>query len=316
MKIGNKNHGYIILLTAVFSWSFSEIIVKLLQSNVGVLSLSFFRFFIGGLFLFLILLIRNDLKGIRKIIRNNLPIFLISSCFVLGFSNIIYFIGVTYTEANIAAAIYTTYPIWITIYSIFILNERENLKFKFIGIIFGIIGATILITQFNFAGFVSLEYLWGNFLVLSGSIIWSLYSVLGKKIQLVEHNITNYALKYGMLTSLFACIPIIFFLIYSSDIKYFFNYQLYEWFWIFFLGIICTGFGIWLLFEGISRLEVSKGMSFAFLKPIFASILSFFILSEIPSPILIISIAIIIISIFLINKNTDSHKEEFSNFFK
>ncbi len=304
MNISKKQQGYIILLIAVFSWSFSEIIVKLLHSNIGVLTLSVFRFFIGGLFLLSILTIRKDFTGIKRIILNNLPIFLISSCFALGFSNFTYFLGITYTEVNIGAAIYTTYPIWITIYSIFILSEKDNLKFKFFGIFFGLIGTIMLITKFNFSGFISTEYLIGNLLVLLGSIIWSLYSVLGKKIQLSNNEITNYSIKFAMLSSLFACIPLMLFLIYSPELKYFFNYKPDEWFWILFLGIICTGVGIWLLFEGISRLEVSKGMSFAFFKPIFAAILSFFILSELPSPILIISIIIIIVSIFLINKNS------------
>ena len=308
MNISKKKQGYVILLIAVFTWSFSEIIVKLLHRNVGVLSLSFFRFFIGGFFLFVILLIKRDFNGIFRIIKNNFSLFLICSCLALGFSNYIYFIGVTYTEANIAAALYTTYPIWITIYSIFILNERDNLKFKFIGIIFGIFGVIILLTQFNFSGFISLEYLLGNSLVLLGSIIWSLYSVLGKKIQLIEVNISNYALKFSMLSSLFACLPMIFILSFTPEMNFFFNYQLNEWFWIIFLGIICTGVGIWLLFEGISRLEVSKGMSFAFFKPIFASILSFLILSEIPSLIFLISFITIIISILLINRNSKLNK--------
>ncbi|TFF94669.1 MAG: EamA family transporter, partial [Promethearchaeota archaeon] len=83
----------------------------------------------------------------------------------------------------------------------------------------------------------------------------------------------------------------------------FFNYSGYEWFWIIFLGIVSTGLGIWLLFEGINRMEVSKGMSLAFFKPIFATILSFFILSETPTLILLISIILVIISIILINRN-------------
>ena len=40
-----KFEGYSIIIIAVFTWSFSEIIVKLLQGAVGALSLSFFSFF-------------------------------------------------------------------------------------------------------------------------------------------------------------------------------------------------------------------------------------------------------------------------------
>jgi drug/metabolite transporter (DMT)-like permease len=62
--------GYLIIIIGVFTWSFSEIIVKLLQGSVGAISLSFFRYFIGGLFLLFILVIKRDLSGIILINKN------------------------------------------------------------------------------------------------------------------------------------------------------------------------------------------------------------------------------------------------------
>jgi len=298
--------GYLLLILAVFTWSFSEIIVKLLHGSVGPIALSFFRFFIGGIFLLAILFIKKDLSGMKKMIKDNLLLILISSCFAFGFSNIIYFFGVTFTKANIASTIYTTYPIWITIYSIFILNERNNLRFKFIGILIGIIGVALLMTDFNLLGLFSSEYLLGNSLVLLGSIIWGLYSVTGKKIQINEKETSNCALKFSAISSLLACIPVLIFLPFTSEINGFLFYDFDAWFWISFLGIISTGIGVYLLFEGIKRIEVSKGFSLAFLKPIFTTILAFFILSELPSIALLVSISLVMASILLITNNPRS----------
>ena len=299
----NKLEGYSIIIVAVFTWSFSEIIVKLLQNTVGPLSLSLFRFFIGGSFLLIILFIKKDLSGLKKMIKENWLLLLASSCFALGISNIIYFIGVTNSQANISATIYTTYPIWITIYSIFILKERNNLKLKFIGMLMGILGVAILMTNFNISGIISSQYLIGNLLVLTGSIIWGLYSVLGKKIQINESDTPNIALKYSMLSSFLACVPIFIILPFTQEMNSFLNYDLESYFWISFLGVISTGLGIFLLFEGIKRVEVSKGMSLAFLKPIFATILAFFIINEIPTISLLVSIFLIMTSIILINRS-------------
>ncbi|MFX0073274.1 MAG: EamA family transporter, partial [Candidatus Hermodarchaeota archaeon] len=80
-------------------------------------------------------------------------------------------------------------------------------------------------------------------------------------------------------------------------------------FWIFFLGIVCTGLGTYLLFEGIKHLEVSKGMSLAFLKPIYATFLAFILLNESPTISLIVSIVLVIISILLINKRPSIQEE-------
>lgn len=295
--------GYLIIIIGVFTWSFSEIIVKLLQGSVGAISLSFFRYFIGGLFLLFILVIKRDLSGIIKMVKENWPLLLISSCFALGIGNAIYFVGVTNTKANIAATIYTTYPMWITFYSIFILNEKSNLKLKFIGIGIGLIGIAILMTNFNITEIFSPQNLFGNFLVLLGSIIWSFYSVLGKKIQIKEFSTSNIALKFCMVSSFLASITIFIILIFTPELKTFMNYSFESWLWISFLGVVPSGLGTFLLFEGIKRIEVSKGMSLAFCKPIFATILAFFILNELPTIALLISISLVIASIILINKN-------------
>ncbi|MHA1282586.1 MAG: DMT family transporter [Promethearchaeota archaeon] len=294
--------GYLIIILAVLSWSFSEIIVKIVQGKVGPVTLSFFRFFIGGLFLLFILLIKRDLSGIIKMIKENLPLIILSSCFALGISNVIYFIGVTNTRANIAATIYTSYPIWITIYSIFILNEKTNLRLKFIGIIIGFIGVAILMTNFNLLEFANSEYFIGNLLVLLGSIIWAFYSVLGKVIQLNEPEIENNAIKFSMISMFFATIPILIFLPFSSESNIIIKVDIEVWFWIIFMGIISTGVGLYLLFAGVKYIEVSKAFSLAFLKPIFAMLLAYILISEEPTIALYISIMLVTISIILINQ--------------
>ena len=304
-----KTKSYLIIILAVFTWSFSEIIVKLLQGSIGMLSLSFLRFFIGGVCLLIILILKRDMAGIWKMIKENWKLLLIASCLALGLSNVIYFIGITYTQANIGATLYTTYPIWITIYAIFILNERSNLKLKFIGIVIGILGVAILMTNFNLIAFFSSENLFGNVLVLLGAIIWGFYSVLGKKIQMNEPELSNNALKFSMISMFLACIPIFTILIFTPEFDDFMNYDLESWFWILFMGIISTGLGIFLLFEGIKHIETSRGMSLAFFKPIFATILAYFILNELPTLALLFSIILIIIAILLINRRSFIEKD-------
>lgn len=294
--------GYFIIIIAVFTWSMVEISVKILQGSVGPITLSFFRYLIGGSFLFTILLMKGDLSGILKMIRNNWKLFILISLFTTSFSNVLYFTGVTFTQANIASAILTTYPIWITIFSFFILNEKSNLKLKFIGIILGFSGVAILITNFNFTGFFKQENLLGNILVLCGSIIWGFYTPLGKKIQNNEENTSNCALKFTSLSFLFSAIILFVILPFTPEFSTFMSYSLDSWLWILFLGVISTGFGQFIFFLGVKHIEVSKGISLAFLKPIFATILAFFILQEEPTLALLVSIGLISISVILINR--------------
>lgn len=298
-----KFQGYLIIIVAVFTWSFSEIIVKRVQGQADAASLSFYRFFFGGLFLLFILFVRKDLKHIKRMFKNNWSLFLMSSAFAFGISNILYFLGLLYTQANIAATIYSTYTIWSTIFSIFILNERNNIKLKLVGLVLGTIGVTLLMTNLNVIEIISVEYLFGNILVLIGALLWGLYTVLNKKIQLNEPDITNNSLKLCTLSSFLASTPNFILMIIISKDKSYNSYDLEVWLQILFLGFICTGLGIFLLFEGLRKVEVSKGMSLALLKPIFVTFLAYFILNEMPSIILFISISLIIIAICLINQN-------------
>lgn len=175
MKLKEEHKGYILVFLAVFIWSFGEIAIKLVQNSLGVFSYSFLRFSIGGLFLILILMLKKDFSGMGKMVKENKALIIISSCLALGISNILYFIGISNTQANIGSVIYTTYPIWVTVFSIFLLNEKTNLKLKFIGMVIGLIGVTILMTNFNLLGFFSSENLVGNLIALLSSILWSLY---------------------------------------------------------------------------------------------------------------------------------------------
>lgn len=298
-----KTKGYLIIILAIFTWSFSEIIVKLVQEEANAASLSFYRFFLGGIFLLSILFIKRDLKDLKRMFKNNWKLFFLSSSFAFGISNILYFIGLFYTKANIAATIYSTYTIWSTIFSIYILKEKNNILFKFIGLIIGIGGVALLMINFDFFDIVSLEYLFGNILVLLGAILWGIYTVLGKKIQINGSNIPNNSLKFSMISNFLASLPNLILMFFFSDKNSYINYNFEIWSHIFFLGFICTGLGIFLLFEGLKKLELSKGMSLALLKPIFVTFLAFFILNEIPTLTLLISMILIIIAIFLINQN-------------
>ena len=112
-----------------------------------------------------------------------------------------------------------------------------------------------------------------------------------------------------MISSLLASIPVTVIIFFTPEIESFLVYDLESWFWISFLGIVSTGIGIYLLFEGLNYLEASKGFSLAFLKPIFATLLSFIILNEFPTLALLVSICFVMVSIVLINYDPKSRMD-------
>jgi drug/metabolite transporter (DMT)-like permease len=289
--------GYAIALLAVLMWSSSEILQKLWQRlGYGPLTLSFFRYFIGAISLIFVMAYQRDFKGMGGMLRRNWGGFLISSAFASAAANIIYFVGIQMTQANIGSAIYTSYPIYITIYSMAFLGERANLRQKYIGLVLGFVGVVILVTSFDFTGFWQAS----NFVA---SVTWSIYSVLGRKIQQKEAKLgmTNVDVKFTFLGMVIASVVSAIPLPFVPEGATLFQYSLNGWVIILLLGFITTGWGTYVFFVAVKKIEVSQAISLAYIKPIITIILAFFLLSELPTYALLVGIPIIFASILVIN---------------
>lgn len=302
-----KTHfkGYFFIICSVLIWSTGEVIVKLIQNSIGPLQYAFLKLFIGGLFIFLILTFKGDFS-IGKMVKENWILFIISSCLALGFSNFIFFVGIKNTQANLAAVLCSTSPVWITIFAFFLLNEKKNLKTKFIGIILGVFGVFILLTNLNFIDFISSKFFFGNLCALSAEISWSIYTVLGKKIQIrASQNTSNNDLKFTSLSFFLASIPVFVILTFTpAEFENFLKYNFNTWLFILVLGVVFSGIAYITFFKGLKLVDISKGASLIFLKPIFSTIFAFIILGEAITIFLIISSILVIISIYIINKNS------------
>jgi DME family drug/metabolite transporter len=303
--------GYILCFLGVFCWSFSEIIVWLLKSppgspdiGVGPISLSFYRFFFGGIFLLVIMVARKDLTGFGELIKKNPLLMLLSSVVGLGVSNMIYFIGISLygTEAPVGAALYTSYTLFIGIYSIFILNERTNIPLKIVGFVVGFLGIIILLTNFNFAIILQPNKITGNILLVLAGAIWGFYSVLGKKIFRKNPEIKNVDIKFTIWSFFLSCIPIAITLPFSGEIPDFLQHTAAEWALVAFLAIVSSGIGLYIFFVGVKSIDVSHGISFSLLKPIIAAFFAFILLGQVIPGAMWVSVPLVSAAVLLINR--------------
>jgi drug/metabolite transporter (DMT)-like permease len=265
-------------------------------------SLTFYRFFFGGIVLLLILAAMKDLSGMGVLLRKNKLLFFISSVIGLGFSNITYFIGIKMTEPHVGAALYTSYALFIGIYSIFILNERSNIPLKITGFLLGL-GATILLGILTANSSQSWENpVLGNFLLVMSGAIWGFYSVLGKKIMRRHPEIKNVDVKFSTLSFFLACIPPAIALPFLPEGAEFMQNTLVEWTLIGIMSVVVTAIGVYLFYHGCKFIDVSLGISNSLLKPIFSALFAFLLLAR-PVPIaMFISIPLVSIAVLLINK--------------
>lgn len=309
--------GYLLCFSAVVAWSFSEIVVKLLQEvkasglgeGVGPVLLSFYRFFFGGSFILLLMVARRQVPGTMLLIKRNAFLVLVSSMVAFGLSNVIYFAGIRMTQANVGAALYVTYPIFISIYGIFILHERTNIPLKIAGSVLGFVGMALLMTDFDLSLFVQPDKILGNILLVLAAAIWGFYSVLGKKVFTrerllpVEVSVGAVEIKYTAVSNLLACVPVLVLLpFFPEELALLFRHSLYEWLLILFMGIVITGLSLYVFFTGIKMIEVAHGISMSMFKPVMVAVFSFFILGELPSIAMYVAFPLIMVAVLLVNR--------------
>ncbi|MHA1730896.1 MAG: DMT family transporter [Promethearchaeota archaeon] len=297
--------GYALVFLAVTTWSFSEILQKLLQGDVLPMSLSFLRFFIGTVPLLLVMAVKRDFRGVGGMLRRNWKTIAFASLVAFSLSNFVYFSGIRLTKANVGSAIYTSYPIFVSIYSISLLGERDNLQRKFNGYALGFAGIAILVTQFDLQGFIDADDLPGNALVLLGAALFGFYSVLGKKVQSAEREaVPDVQLKFTTVSMALAAAGNLAVLLvvpaFSAERATLFQYDLRAWTLIIVLGVVSTGVGMYLFFLGVREIEVSRGMSVAMLKPVLTTAFAFLILGELPTVALVVSIPIVAAAVIVV----------------
>jgi len=307
--------SYGVVLLAVLMWSTSEILQKLLQNTVPPISKSFLRFVIGMLPLMIILLLKRDfnLGGFWRRYWKHL---ILAGVIGFGIGNVVYFLGVIRTQANVGSAIYGSYPIFISLYSIFWVKENRNLPRRFFGYFLGFLGILILVVQGNWGTLVAADYIVGNLLVLAGAAIWSIFSVIGKWIANDAHGeISNVELKFNFLAMVLAGVTNFLILLWIPNERItLFGYPAVSWIYLLILGVVTTGIGTWLFFLGIKQIPVSQGIALANFKPVFVAGFAFLILHEALTIGLWIGIPLIFCATYFVTtnptSNTKSKREE------
>ncbi|MCR5209927.1 MAG: DMT family transporter [Lachnospiraceae bacterium] len=284
------------LLFAILMFSTFEVASKSMHGCISSFQLTFYRFLIGG-----IILIPFALKEIkRRSIIFTLKDHLIN--LVMGFllvfcSMAVTQIGLQLSSASLTAIIFSSNPLFISLFSALILKEKLT-KGKVVGLIIGIIGLFITCAHvFSIKFNVDSSFILGVLLIFAGMLIFSLYTVLNKP----------RVKKYGSLTcttlsSVYGSLTVIPLLLVTGAINnsnpFSFDYQTIIWQFLF-VAVFVTGIAYYFYFDALSNLDTSiSSMSF-FIKPPLASFMCYLLLHEDIAVNSIIGILVIFIGVFI-----------------
>lgn len=296
------NKGYIYIVLAGLLFSTAEIAGKVAAVGINPYQLTFLRFLIGAIIL-LPFARKEFVKRKIKFNKKELLFFLMLGFISIVISMSLFQFAVIYTKASTVAIVFSANPVFTIPFACIILKEKINKKTIY-ALIISLTGVSFILNPFklnmngDFAGIV---------LAIASAIIFSLYSVLGKK--KIE--------KYGGLA--FNCITficgdaILLLAMIIFKIPIIEGINIWNITKILYMGVFVTGLGYLFYFLSMEHVTASKSSTVFFIKPVLASILASIILGEKIKLNSFIGIMCILFSSYLIissNKNKSLDKKE------
>jgi len=284
-----KGYGYLLIVAASIIWGTMGIFGKLAFAyGIHPVTLIALRLLVSSLTLLIpVTLFKRELFKIRK---KDLPQFLVFGLFATALQRITYLHAVDLTTATIAAVLFYTYPIFVTIYASIFFKEKVTLSTIF-AIVLTFLGVILVVKAY--------ETSWLNANIsgvtvgLSSSILFVLYFLITKK---MRNRYTNWTLiLYGDTIGAVALTPIIF-----STFRETANYPQQLWLLIFTIAWFSSLSAYLLYSYALKYVESSKGSILSVLEPLAAAIFSTTILGENFEPLQIAGIILALTGVTLL----------------
>jgi len=250
------------LILASFSFSLMTVCVKKIDNRIPIAELVFFRS-IFSLFITSLIINRRQINpwGTNK------PLLVLRG--LLGtIALLCIFYSIRNMPLSISTVIQYTYPIFISIFAVFLINEKLS-KNIFIALLFGWIGIFIIINPSQLSLIQAEIKSFTLFLAFIGSICTALAYITVKKLSDSEDIFV--IIKYFPLISVAILLPIVFFDWVIPNVN--------ELMWIIGIGLF-TQVGQTFLTLGLKNLAASEASSINYLQVVFGSIWGIYIFSE------------------------------------
>lgn len=278
-------------LLSISFWGVSFVSAKAVLQKLDPFSLLVFRFGIGALFLFVILLLSRERLRISLSYLPHLVVLGILGVFV---HQVLQATALLTINASSAGWLISFSPIFTVLLSILFLHEKMDVK-KAIGMLIAITGVFIVTTtrsghSFEFAMNI------GFILMILSTLNWAVYSILLKRLQ-----IPYPALVVTFYMSLIGFLLTIPFLIRNRGWESLPMLTQTDWAHLLFLAIFVSGIGYWYWGKALEVLDASKVTMFIYLEPLVTLIAAIFLLHEKFILISAIGGIIIIIGVAIVN---------------
>ena len=171
--------AYIMLVCATLFWAGNFIVGKFaFLANIPPMSLVFYRWSL--VWIILLPFTYKEVIRSREIILKNLPLLIFLALTSVGLFNSFTYLSLVYTQVINASLFNTAIPAIIILLCFLFKIENTN-KYQILGLIISILGILSIITKLNLEIIYSLNFNKGDLIMIGGVITWGLYSSFLKK---------------------------------------------------------------------------------------------------------------------------------------
>ena len=284
-----ETHGYVLIVIASILWGTIGILAKL-SYDYGILpeTLIALRLLISftTLSTFLLLFNRNSFK----IKKADVAFFLIFGVFAIAFQRVSYFYAVDLTTATVAAILFYTYPVFVTILAYFFLKEKISLGevliifLTFFGVALVVRAYDVSSLKVNLVGIIS---------GLLSSLLFVLYFMMTRDLRNRYNNLTITLYGDGIGTLILA--PIIF-----ASFQQITEFPTQLWLLVFAIAWIPSMSAYLLYSFALKYVKASKGSILSVIEPLSAAVLSTIFIGENLEQPQIVGIALALIGVVLL----------------
>jgi drug/metabolite transporter (DMT)-like permease len=234
-----------------------------------------------------ITLLKRELLNVK---RKDLPRLFVFSLFGVAFQRIAYVYTVELTTATLAAMLFYTYPIFVTIYASVFLKEKAT-KSTLFATVLAFFGVALIVRAYEIS-WVSTNLLG----IVSGTLAGILFAVYFLMTRKLRDTYTNWTLLvYGDGIGALALTPVIWLSIPEISV-----YPQQLWILIAIIALFPSLTAYLLFSYALKHVESAKGSVLSVTEPLSAALFSVTILVETFEPLQIIGVALALIGITLL----------------
>ena len=272
MFLKDKN-AYVFLILATLFWSGNFIVGKAATLfEIPPFTLNFYRWTFAWLILAPFTL-QEIIQKKKQILQDIKLIFILGITSITIFNSIVYY-SLNFTQVISGVLMISTIPVMIIFFSSIFKIEKTNI-FQILGVIFSLLGVTIIVTQADLDILLNLNFNKGDLWMVVAMFSWAIYSALlrKKKFELSQTSLLEVIISAGLIFLLPAYI-IEMALGYRLNIDLPFALTLT--YVVLFPGL--ASFICWI--KGIAIIGSNRSGIFLHLMPIFSTVLAILIFEE------------------------------------